>query len=157
MVKQVETSREIVIRRTVNAPRELVFDVWTNPEHIPHWWGPDGFRTTIFEIDVRPGGEWRYTMHGPDGRDYRNHIVFVEVSRPERLVYRNVPEAGTEPVQFESIVTFDAAGDKTEVTLRMVFPTAKQREFVATQYGAVEGGRQHLGRLAAYTEGLERE
>src|SRR5579862_1989189 len=59
--------RELVFRRLLDAPRELVFDVWTNPAHVPQWWGPNGFTTTIHEMDVRPGGVWRLTMHGPDG------------------------------------------------------------------------------------------
>src|SRR5512146_2810578 len=83
-------SREITATRLVEAPRELVFRVWTEPDHIAHWWGPNGFTTTIHEMDVRPGGVWRFVMHGPDGRDYQNKIVYVEVTPPERLVYDHV-------------------------------------------------------------------
>ncbi len=68
--------REIVVTRLINAPRELVFDAWTTPEHVAQWWGPDGFTTTTHEMEVRPGGHWRLIMHGPDGTDYNNHIVF---------------------------------------------------------------------------------
>ena len=81
--------REIVIKRTLDAPRELVFAAWTDLKHLPHWYGPNGFTTTIHEMDLRPGGVWRLTMHGPDGRDYTSKIVFSEVVRPERLVYRH--------------------------------------------------------------------
>ena len=62
--------REIVATRVFDAPRDLVFRMWTDPAHIVHWWGPNGFTTTIHEMDVRPGGMWRFIMHGPDGVDY---------------------------------------------------------------------------------------
>src|SRR5579871_1837127 len=97
--------RELVFKRVFHAPRELVFKTWTEPEHLAHWWGPNGFTTTIQEMDVRPGGAWRLVMRGPDGREYKNRIVFVEVVRPERLVYKHVPEAGSEPGSHESTVT----------------------------------------------------
>jgi len=61
--------REITATRIFNAPRELVFDLWTTPEHLGQWWGPRGFTTTTHAMDMRPGGEWRFVMHGPDGRD----------------------------------------------------------------------------------------
>src|ERR1700677_3316170 len=82
--------REIITTRFFNAPRELVWAAWTDPKHIAQWWGPNGFTTTIQEMDVRPGGDWRLIMHGPDGRDYKNHSVFVEVEKPSRLVFVHI-------------------------------------------------------------------
>ena len=61
--------REIVSIRVFDFPRELVFNAWTDPEHLVHWWGPKGFTNTFHEFDLRPGGIWRFVMHGPDGRD----------------------------------------------------------------------------------------
>ena len=142
--------REIVTARLLDAPRELVFKVWTDPKHLPHWYGPNGFRTTIEEMDVRPGGVWRLVMHGPDGRDYRNHIVFSEVVPPERLVYRHVPEPGAEIATHETIVTFADRGGKTEVTLRLVFESNAVRDHIIKTYNALEGGKQTIGRLADY-------
>ena len=139
--------REIVTMRLLDAPRELVFKVWTEP---PHWYGPNGFRTTIQEMDVRPGGVWRLVMHGPDGRDYRNHIVFDEVVPPERLVYRHVPEPGAEPATHQTVVTFADRGGKTELTLRLIFQSNAVRDHLNKIYGAVEGGRQTVSRLANY-------
>ena len=144
------SDREIVINRIFDAPQELVFDAWIDPKHLPAWWGPRGFTTTIHEMDVRPGGIWRLTMHGPDGTDYKNRIVFVEVTRPEKLVYKHTPEQGSEPVSHETTVTFEKQGDQTHVTLRMLFPTAEQREFVVTKHNAIEGGKQTLARLAEH-------
>src|SRR5271170_7435424 len=99
--------REIRITRVFDAPPGVIFKLWTKPEHVARWWGPRGFTTTISEMDVRPGGTWRLVMRGPDGKDYRNRIVFLEVVKPERLVYKHEPEAGTEPGTHQSIVTFE--------------------------------------------------
>ncbi len=144
------TDRELVFTRTFDAPRALVFKMWTDPRHVAQWWGPRGFSTTVHEMDVRPGGIWRLTMRGPDGRDYRNKIVFLEVTEPARLVYRHAPEPGTEPVTFEVTVTFAERHGKTELTMRMLFPSAAARDHVVKTYGAVEGANQTLGRLEAY-------
>jgi uncharacterized protein YndB with AHSA1/START domain len=81
------SDRDLVIERIFDAPRQMVFDAWTDPETIGQWWGPRGFTTTVHEMDVRPGGVWRFTMHGPDGTDYPNRVVYDEVVAPERLVY----------------------------------------------------------------------
>ena len=80
------SDREIVLTRAFAAPRELVWRAWTEPEHFARWMGPDGFTTTVREMDVREGGTSRYTMRGPDGTDYPNRVIYREVVRPERLV-----------------------------------------------------------------------
>jgi uncharacterized protein YndB with AHSA1/START domain len=140
--------RELVFTRVFEAPRELVFEAWTNPKHLAQWWGPHGFSTTIHQMDVRPGGVWRLTMHGPDGTDYKNRLVFLEVAKPERLVYKHEPEEGSEPVTFEVTVTFAWERGNTRVTMRMLFPTKEELDFVVKKHGAVEGAKQTLGRLA---------
>ncbi len=144
--------REIVITRVLDAPRELVFASWTDPEQVVQWWGPHGFTTTSHEMSVTPGGVWRFVMHGPDGRDYKNKIVFIEVLKPERLVYRHAGEDETENVRFHVTVTFQAQGRKTLLTMRSLFATAQERDEVVTKYGAIEGGRQTLERLAEHVE-----
>ena len=141
--------RELVVTRVFDAPRELVFEAFTDPEHIPHWWGPHGFTTTIYEIDVRPGGVWRFIMHGPDGTDYHNKVVFVEVVKPERLVYDHGPEGESDIKEFHVTVTFDEEGGKTRLTLRMVAESTAERDRMV-EFGAVEGGEQTLERLAEY-------
>jgi uncharacterized protein YndB with AHSA1/START domain len=144
------TDREIVVSRLINAPRALVFDAWTDAKHISNWWGPRGFSTTTEVMDVKAGGEWRFIMHGPDGTDYKNKIVYVEVVKPERLVYRHSGVGKDEAIKFESTVTFVEQGGKTNVTLRMVFATAAERDFAVEKYGAIEGGEQTLERLAEH-------
>jgi uncharacterized protein YndB with AHSA1/START domain len=141
---------EIVITRVINAPRALVFDAWTKPEHIGNWWGPRGFTTTTDSMDVRPGGEWRFVMHGPDGTDYENRIVYLEVVKPERLVYNHFGEEGDEEGKFQTTVTFRDRGSTTEVLMRALFPTTAAREFVVEKHGAIEGGKQTLERLAEF-------
>lgn len=157
--ESVPADREIVTTRILEAPRDLVWQVWTDPQHIVQWWGPTGFTTTTTAMDVRVGGQWRFTMHGPDGRDYPNLITFLEVAAPARLVYRHGGEAGLEPVNFQTTVTFEALpGEphRTRLTMRAVFATAKAREFVQREYGAVEGAEQTLARLAGHVETLAR-
>jgi len=130
----------------------LVWEAWTNPKHVVQWWGPRGFTTTIEEMDVRPGGVWTHVMHGPDGTDYPNKSIFKEVVKPERIVYSHGGGKKGEPgANFESTWTFDVVKEgKTRLTIRMVFPTAEQRDTVVQVYGAIEGGKQTLERLSEF-------
>lgn len=143
--------REIVITRVFDAPRELIWNAWTDPKQIVRWWGPRGFTTTIHEMDIRPGGVWRHTMHGPDGTDYPNQNLFIEVVKPERIVYSlaggKQDDRGT---QAEVTWTFEAQGQTTKLTLRMLFPSVEAREHVVKTYGAIEGGNQTLDRLGEH-------
>ena len=139
---------EIVVSRLVEAPRDLVYRAWTEPEHVVAWWGPNGFTTTILSMDVRVGGEWRFIMHGPDGTNYENLVVFNEVSPPERLAYDHSDWEGS--FTFKAVVTFEELGGKTNVTLRSIFATAELRRKMEDEVGAVEGARQTLARMAAY-------
>jgi uncharacterized protein YndB with AHSA1/START domain len=143
------SDREIVIIRRFDAPRELVWDAMTDPTKVVNWWGPRGFTTTIEVMDVRPGGIWKHVMRGPDGTEYPNKSVFKEVTKPERIVYNHGgARKGGPAVSFESTWTFDTVEEnQTEVTIRMVFPTAADREMIVKEYGAIEGGKQTLARL----------
>ncbi|GAA4469249.1 hypothetical protein GCM10023093_28340 [Nemorincola caseinilytica] len=146
-------TREIVQERLLNAPRELVFDVWTRPEHIAKWWGPTGFTTTIHEMEVKEGCIWRSTMHGPDGTNYPNLIKYKEVVRPERLVYDHGTGIEGDPHRFEVTVTFEDVDGKTKLTMRCVFPTASERDAVAGY--AVEGGRQTINKLEDHLAAIQ--
>ena len=140
------SDREIVITRVFDAPRDLVFQTWTDPQHIGSWWGPNGFTTTTHEIDIRPGGVWRFIMHGPDGTDYPNKIVYLEVAKPERLVYDHGDDG--ERGYFRVTVTFVEERGKTRLTMRSLFTTAAERDEVVTKYHAIEGGNQTLDRFS---------
>ena len=149
--------REIVVSRLFQAPRELVFKAFTDPNGITNWWGPNGFTTTTSEMDLRPGGVWRFVMHGPDGTDYPNRVVYNEVVAPERLVYRHDDDAGDGQVgvQFDVTVTFDDEGGKTRLTMRSLFETAAERARLVEEFGALEGANQTLERLGAYLKTLQ--
>jgi uncharacterized protein YndB with AHSA1/START domain len=147
--------REIVITRVFAAPRELVWKAWTDPRHVARWWGPRGFTTTTHEMDIRPGGAWRFVMHGPDGTDYKNRIVFLEVAPSDRLTYRHAGEEEHDDVKFQTTVTFADEGGKTRLTMRMTFETAAERNAVVEKYGAIEGGQQTLERLGEHLAGPE--
>lgn len=139
----------IVVVRLVEAPRELVWKAWTESKHISQWWGPNGFTTTTHAMEVKPGGVWRFIMHGPDGTDWPNNIVYREVIQPERLVYDHSGEGANDPHRFQVTVTFADHGGRTEVTMASVFPSVAARDAVL-KFGALEGGGQTLDRLAAY-------
>jgi len=148
-----ETSdREIVLSRVFNAPRELVWKAWTDPEHVVKWWGPRGFSTTIETMDFRVGGTWKHTMRGPDGASYPNKSIFKEIVPLERIVYSHGGgrEDGAAPgANFVATWTFVDEGEgRTRLTGTMLFPSKEAREIVAREYGAVEGGRQTLERLS---------
>ena len=140
--------REIFVTRVINAPRELVFNAFSDRENISRWWGPHGFTTTTKELNFRPGGQWVYTMHGPDGTDYPNRTVYTEIKAPERIAYDHDGGEGS-PLLFKAVATFEVEGKRTRVTLRLVFATPEQREAMV-KFGAIEGGNENLARLDDY-------
>jgi uncharacterized protein YndB with AHSA1/START domain len=141
--------------RIFDAPRALVFSAWTEPRHLAQWFGPNGFSLTTHSFEFRPGGTWRFVMHGPDGRDYQNRVTFDEIVPPERLAYHHGGGDDVESVQFKTIVTFEDLGGQTKLTLRGIFPSAKERDRVIREYGADKGQVETLARLAAYVKQLE--
>ena len=145
--------REIVVSRTIDAPRELVFEAFTAVRHLSRWWGPEGFTTTTEAFEFRVGGEWVFVMHGPDGTDYDEHITWTEIAPPERIALLH-GESRDDPSAFESVLTFDPEGAGTRIEMRTLFPTRELRDEAVAKYHAVEGGRQTLAHLAAYVVGL---
>ena len=145
-----DEARSIVITRVIDAPRELVFKAWTTAEHLAHWWGPDGFTTTTEAFSFKAKGEWRFVMHGPDGRDYPNRIIFESIQPPARIVYNHSGDADSVPVRFHATVTLEDESGKTRLTWNMVFESEAERDRIARDFDAVEGGRQTAARLDAY-------
>ena len=143
------TDRELLITRLLHAPVEVVWEVWTNPEHIINWWGPDGFTNTISKMEVQPGGEWDLVMHGPDGTDYKNKSVFKEIILNKKIVYQHM----TAP-KFLSTITFESRGNDTFLQWHMLFET--KEEFIRTvkTFKADEGLKQNAEKLAAYLQQL---
>lgn len=142
--------RELVISRVYDAPRELVFDVWTKLEHVSSWWGPNGFTTTTHEMDVRVGGLWRFEFRGPDGKTWDSRIAYLEVKRPEKLVYDHGLDKDDDPHRFRVSIMFEEQSDKkTVVTMRQLHPTKAQRDG-GLGFGAVELGHQSFDKLGAH-------
>src|SRR5262245_56025074 len=138
--------REIAMTRIFDAPRALVWEVWTDPEHLGRWWGPNGFTNTTKTFEFRPGGQCLFTIHGPDGTDYRNENTFTVIIEPERIEFDHGPAP-----KFHTTVTFDVETEKkTKLSMQMLFSSREERDSVAEKFGAVEGLKQTLGRLGEY-------
>jgi uncharacterized protein YndB with AHSA1/START domain len=141
--------REVVVSRVISAPRDVVFEAFTSVGHLSRWWGPEGFTTTTRSYDFRPGGVWDFVMHGPDGTDYQEWITWTEIVPPERIALVH-GERRDDPNAFESVLTFEPAGDDTRIAMRALFPTKELRDEAVEKYHAIEGGEQTLANLAAY-------
>lgn len=139
--------RELVTSRVIDAPQARVFRAFSDPAQLAQWWGPKGFTNTFNEFDLRPGGAWRFVMHGPDGVNYPNESLFVEVVAPERIIFRHVSRP-----QFQMTITLVAQGTQTVVGWRQRFNTVAECQRIARF--AVEANEQNLDRL---TMNLERQ
>ncbi|TMV48669.1 polyketide cyclase [Paenibacillus mesophilus] len=133
--------REIVITRVFDVPRDLVFDCWTKEEHLSKWWGPRGFTTTTQKFEMKSGGTWEFIMRGPDGVEFPNTNVFVEVDKPERIVFKHdvFPH-------FLATAIFEDLNGKTKLTYRTVFEE-NAAVFDKVKEYAVPGAEQTMDRL----------
>lgn len=139
--------RSINMSRVLNAPIDLVWEVWTQPEHIKNWWGPDGFSNTITKMDVVNEGEWDLVMHGPDGTDYKNRSIFKEVIKHKRIVYEHVSAP-----KFLTTIDFEPRGEQTFLNWNMLFESKEQFIQVVKTFKADEGLRQNVEKLSHYLE-----
>jgi uncharacterized protein YndB with AHSA1/START domain len=146
-VKSNTADRELIISRTLNAPIDLVWEVWTDPEHIKNWWGPNNFTNTITKMEVKPEGEWNLVMHGPDGTDFKNKSIFKEVIRNKKIVYDHISGP-----KFRATIEFEKRGKQTHIRWHMLFET--KEEFIQTvkTFKADEGLRQNIEKLDLYLE-----
>ena len=142
--------RELSLTRTLDAPRALVFKVWTEPRHLQQWWGPHGFAAPECSVDLRPGGALRIRMVGL-GFDNVMDGEFVEIAEPERLVFKSFlrDDAGAPFLELLNVVTFAEAGEKTILTLNVRVVEAGPRAESPLE-GMHEGWNQSLERLEAY-------
>jgi|SRR5579871_3095934 len=143
------SERELSITRVINAPRGLVWKVFTEKEHIKNWWGPEGFTNTIHSMDVKTNGHWSFIMHGPDGKDYPNEIVYVEVVRPEKIVFDH-----TTGPKHRTTITFEARHQKTILHFKMLFATAAIKEETIKTYKADIGLTQNIDKLEMYLKNV---
>lgn len=141
--------REIVLTRLIDAPRTVVYAAWTDPDQIQKWFGPDGMAIETREIDLSPGGVWRFDMVAPDGTRYDNRMVFLRMEAPALIEVEHGSDKDDDPGRFRMLVTFDEQSDgKTVLTLRQMHPSKERRDW-AIGFGAVEYGGQTLAKLAA--------
>ncbi len=146
----------IIYARHYDAPIDLVFTAWSDPKHLAKWWGPDGFTLTTSSMDFANGGIWEFVMHGPDGRDYKNRVEFVEINAPHSIVYRHLGDGGgAENLQFRTELRFEKSGAGTDLTMVQEFPSIEEMLRVDREYGAIEGAKQHAEKLAAYLAALQ--
>nr|WP_199000831.1 SRPBCC family protein [Flavobacterium sp. ASV13] len=138
------TNRELRNIKTLNAPVDLVWEVWTNPEHIANWWGPNGFTNTIHKMDVQENGEWNLTMHGPDGTNYPNRSVFKEVIPFEKIVFEHFNP------HFITTVKFDSKDNQTILDWSMLFDTPEMYDIVVKVHKADQGQRENVEKLEKY-------
>lgn len=143
MTAEAPADREIVSTRVFDAPRERLFRAFSDPKVLARWWGPNGFTSTFQEFDFRPGGAWRFVMHGPDGADYRNESEFIEVVSPERIVLDHLRPMH----RFQMTMTFAEEAGKTRLTWRMRFESAAELERVRVVVRAAN--EQNFDRLQA--------
>lgn len=134
---------EVVSARVFRAPRALVIQAFTDPAVLARWWGPEGFTSTFREFDLRPGGMWRFVMHGPDGTDYPMEQRFVEVALPDRIVLQHTHATHG----FRMTMTFTDEGGGTRLTWRMRFDSAEEYARVGAFVQAAN--EQNFDRLEA--------
>jgi uncharacterized protein YndB with AHSA1/START domain len=151
MNTEATSDREFVHTRLIEAPQEEVFRAFARPEHLARWWGPDGFSSTFETFDLRPGGTWRFVMHGPDGTNYPNENIFRVVEAPTRVVLEHIAENH----HFFLTITFEAKGEQTLVGWQQVFDTAEHKQQIAA---VVErANEQNLSRLQAEVERIKEQ
>jgi uncharacterized protein YndB with AHSA1/START domain len=143
MTKEINNNadRNIVTIRIFNAPREIVFSAWTNPELLKQWWGPKGFTNTFHQFNLRNGGCWKFIMHGPDGGNYPNESVFVEIKTPEKIVLDHISKPHFRlTASFEEVDT-----DKTKLIFEQLFPTVE--EYNKVKGFAIDANEENMDRL----------
>ncbi|MAU62163.1 MAG: ATPase [Parvibaculum sp.] len=142
--------REIVISRVIDAPRDLVYAAWSDPAQIQEWFGPEGMVIETKEIDLKPGGVWRFDMVADDGTRYSNRMVFLRMEAPLQIEVEHGSDEDNDPCKFRMLVTFDEQSNgKTVITLRQMHPSREQREGTIG-FGAVEYGGQTLEKLSRH-------
>ena len=141
---------ELHLTRVYRAPRSLVWKVWTDPNHVAKWWGPRGFSLTHHSKDLRAGGSWVYTMHGPDGVDYPNCTRYFEVIEGEKMVYDHGSDGQSKPL-FRVTVTFQDVPEGTQMDMTMAFES-KEAAQSAGEFIRKAGGNSTWDRLAEYLD-----
>ncbi len=148
------SDREIVGSRIMDAPPELVFKAYTDPDLIPRWWGPRRYATTVDKMDLRPGGVWRFVHRAADGGEYAFNGVYREIVPPKRLVYTFNYEGAPGHEAVETVTFEEAEGGKTRMTDHLLFETREERDGMLNS-GMEEGAAETIDRLAELLRELQ--
>lgn len=148
----------VVITHMFDAPRDQVFNLYTNPELIPQWWGPRRYTTKVDRMEVRPGGQWRFIQRGADGKEFAFHGVYHEIQKPERVVSTFEFEGMPGHVLMETLIFEDVNG-KTKVTDLSVFQSIEDRDGMVKEgmeEGSYESGERFAEILMKVREGIRK-
>ena len=140
--------REIRMVKTFAAPINIMWEAWTNPDHITNWWGPDGFTSTIHKMNIQEGGEWIMTLHSPDGTNFPNKSIFKEIIPFKKILFEHFYP------HFMTTVLFTSKGEETQVDWTLLFNTAEMRETIVIAHKADEGQKQNMEKLEKYLSTL---
>lgn len=151
--KTVREGNKVIFTRILQAPKSLVWEVWTKPEHITHWWGPEQFSIENKSMEVKPGGKWTFDMKGM-GMLFAEDITYIEVIPQEKLVFQN-GQIGVDPYAFESHILFESLDNGlTMLTMITHFSSSAILDELNEKVKALEGGNQTLNKLETYLSSL---
>jgi len=135
------SNREIISTRVMNYSCEQIFNAWINPDQLKNWWGPTGFTNTFHQFSATPGGQWNYTMHSPEGIDYENESVIVDITSPTQVIIDH-----TSKPEFRLVGSFEAIdANHTLVTFKQIFTTVSDYE--ALKHICIPANEQNLDRM----------
>ena len=137
--------------RIIKAPAGLMWEVWTDPVHLVKWWGPDGFTSTIHKMDFQENGEWKLTLHGPEGTNYPNRSIFKEIIPFKKIVFEHFNP------HFITTILFEPKDEDTQLDWSMLFDTVEMGEIIIKAHKAEEGLKQNIERLEKYLSKLYSE
>ena len=142
-------NRELRITKIFKAPIDLMWQAWTDSEKIVNWWGPDGFTSTINKMELHEGGEWKLTMHGPDGTNYPNRSIYKEIIPHKKIMFEHFNP------HFITTVFFESKGEETEIDWTMLFDSEEMYEIIVKAHKAGEGQKQTIEKLENYLSKLQ--
>jgi uncharacterized protein YndB with AHSA1/START domain len=137
-------NRRLQSKILLKAPTDIVWEVWTNPEHIANWWGPNGFTNTINKMDFQEEGEWNLTMHGPDGKNYPNRSIFKEIIPFEKIVFEHFNP------HFITTVLFESKNSETFLDWSLLFDSEEMFDIVVKAHKADQGQKENIEKLEKY-------
>ena len=144
-------NRAISVKKNLNAPIDVVWKAWTDPEQIANWWGPNGFTNTITKMEIKPEGEWDLVMHGPDGTDYINKSIFKEIIKHKKIVYEHISDP-----KILATIAFESRGNTTFINWHMLFESKEEFIHTVKTFKADEGLRQNIEKLSIYLQGFDK-